>query len=397
MKTMSRLFYLLLSLAVLFWVSAAWAQAPSEPTDPNAPTPGRSNDAGNSGSASGNTSSPNDGTSLSAAPSASWQNAPRKYIVKRGDTLWDISRRFLGSPWYWPKLWSKNPQIYNPHWIFPGNVINFYAKGEWKPRPQEVQKQLPDISRASDRFKLTDIQVAGKIGLAGLKGGDSMLERRDSFLDRKAIKRSGIITSSADKRTLLSEGDRVYLKFKNRNNVRTGEQYTVYRKLKPIYDPVNNRLIGYMVRMYGVVQIKEIRKRAIVASIKKAYNEISRGYLVGPYIHDKVRVRPRRNEALVKGYVLRSTSEATLVAQFFQVFINRGSRHGVRVGNTFFIYRRGGLFRERRSVASRRSKTRERIGEAVVIDVRRNSCVAVVTKSILEIQKGDEVETSLVK
>jgi cell shape-determining protein MreC len=83
------------------------------------------------------------------------------------------------------------------------------------------------------------------------------------------------------------------------------------------------------------------------------------------------------------------------MAQFFQVFINRGSRHGVRVGNTFVVYRRGGIFRDRVSVNNRKSKVREKIGRAVVIDVRRGSCVAVVVQSAVEIQNGDEVETTL--
>lgn len=369
---------------LLTFSTLSWAQQPTnkEPTNKEPSSTGTS------------VSSPSAGTTVNAAaPSASWQNAPRKYVVQRGDTLWDISRRFLGSPWYWPKLWSKNPHIYNPHWIFPGNIINFYTSGEWKPRPTQKNKELPSISRADGRFAMADIQSSGKFGINALVG--ERVERRESFLDRNTIKSSGQIVSSVDERTLLSEGDRVYLKFKNRNNVRAGELYTIYRKLRSIRDPGNGRIVGYLVKLYGVLQVKEMRKKVIIAHIKKSYASIEKGFLVGPYIHNRVKLKIRRNEALVKGYVLRATTETSMSARFFQVFINRGRRHGVRVGNTFVVFRRGGIFRDRRSVSARKKHPREKIGAAVVIDARRDSCVAVVTRSKVEIQNGDEVETSL--
>jgi len=53
-----------------------------------------------------------------------------QHTVEKGDTLWDLSRRYLGSPWYWPKVWSYNPEIANPHWIYPGNQIRFFPTGE---------------------------------------------------------------------------------------------------------------------------------------------------------------------------------------------------------------------------------------------------------------------------
>ena len=109
-----------------------------------------------------------------------------------------------------------------------------------------------------------------------------------------------------------------------------------------------------------------------------------------------MKIKVRRNEALVKGHVLRATRSVSLMGQFFQLFINRGSRNAVRAGNTFSIYRRGNFLRSRYTIKQRKKKwEREKIGTAIVIDVRRNTCVALVTRSFVEIQNGDEVETSL--
>ncbi|HEY0095978.1 MAG TPA: LysM peptidoglycan-binding domain-containing protein, partial [Archangium sp.] len=67
------------------------------------------------------------------------ESAPGEvHTVERGDTLWDLSSKYLGTPWYWPKVWSFNPQIANPHWIYPGNQVRFFAGGEEVPSRVET-------------------------------------------------------------------------------------------------------------------------------------------------------------------------------------------------------------------------------------------------------------------
>ena len=66
-------------------------------------------------------------------PSAEAAPPPDTYTVKPGDTLWDLSGRFLNNPWYWPKIWSYNPEITNPHWIYPGNLLKFFPGAEEAP------------------------------------------------------------------------------------------------------------------------------------------------------------------------------------------------------------------------------------------------------------------------
>ena len=90
---------------------------------------------------------------------------PDSYIILKGDTLWDLSGRFLNNPWYWPKVWSYNPEITNPHWIYPGNAVRFFPGTEEAPariepvpapvaegaEPEEElapPKELEDFSKA---------------------------------------------------------------------------------------------------------------------------------------------------------------------------------------------------------------------------------------------------------
>lgn len=338
-------------------------------------------------------------SSFSFSPGASWSNAPKEYLVQPGDTLWDISRRFLGSPWFWPKLWSKNPHIQNPHWIFPGNRIRFRNSGEVEPVPKEKKrKELGDLTVGSINSKVRGgiTFAGGGLRYPGLQN-KNLWERRDSFIDKKSLKRSGIILGAAEGKTLLTEGDAVYIRFKNLQNVTVGEKYSIFRVLRDVRDPRTKRKVGYVIRLQGVMEISERKKRVAVGRIKRAFREIEAGYYVGPYTPHRVKIRVQRNEALVKGYVLRATASVSLVGQFFQIFVNKGRRDGVRLGNTFDLYRKGGAVRGDFANPNLRGvNVRQKIGTAVVIDVRHKTCVAVVTQSAVEIQSGDLAETSLV-
>ncbi|RAP56878.1 LysM domain-containing protein [Oleiagrimonas sp. MCCC 1A03011] len=87
---------------------------------------------------------------------------PDTYVVKKGDTLWDISARFLQKPWLWPEIWQANPQVHNPHLIYPGDVLNLSYDGQHvmlKPRMREVGSAIPAIPLDDLKMFLEDMRV----------------------------------------------------------------------------------------------------------------------------------------------------------------------------------------------------------------------------------------------
>jgi LysM repeat protein len=317
--------------------------------------------------------------------------------VQRGDTLWSISRRFLGSPWYWPKLWSKNPQIKNPHWIFPGNRVDFYKSGEIRPQKKNNDWATVSRSQVGSRVKSSVISISGgslfNIGYSLPK--ELVIERRETFVDSKGIKVSGEITGAPQTRSLYSLGDLLYVGFKNSKNVVVGETYSVFKFHETVTNPGTKVKVGRKVQLYGKVKVKSVSKKRALVEIVELYREIEKGQLVGPPMKNVVRVRLRRSESLVKGNVLRPVGNTNLYAQFYQIIINRGRRHGLYKGNVIDVYRRGGITRDRTPLKKRMNLLKQWVARAVLIDVRLRTSVAIVTSSMAEIYRGDEIATSL--
>ena len=102
---------------------------------------------------------------------------PETYVVQRGDTLWDIASMFLRDPWYWPEIWQINPQVENPHLIFPGDILSLAYLDDGRP---VVQARARPAGRA--RRQRIRAAVAAR-SLATARGSD----RDDSVRDDRVV------------------------------------------------------------------------------------------------------------------------------------------------------------------------------------------------------------------
>ena len=304
----------------------------------------------------------------------------QEYIVQKGDTFWDISRRLLGSPWYWPKLWTKNPHIQNPHWIFPGTKLLIQQRKVVLKKKHPLE---PWITKNSDyitnKHKLKNHWKLGQ--------STYLVVRRESFLDKRSYDSSGIITASKTPRSLYSQGDIVYIRFPKAQKLLSGQKLSIFSKVSTIRDVKNKKQLGHHIRLYGVCEVIQQKKGLTSVKITKVFREIKKGFRITRWIPNRVKVKPQKTEHSIKGRILQTTTAHSMASQFTQVFINKGLRHGVKSGQVFEIKRR-----------KKGSKSfSKKLGRLVIIDARLDSAVALVTRSSSEINKGDQIQSIVQK
>ena len=174
--------------------------------------------------------------------------APQQYTVAKGDTLWDISSKFLNQPWYWPEIWHVNPQVRNPHLIYPGDVLTlFYIGG----------KPYIQVS-GGPRIAVTGTQrLSPKIRTEDLDSEDKQLPIqaihqfivRPRIVSRDEFAEAPYIVGSQDNRLIYGSGDLVYVR--SLKNITPGDRFSVYRKGSLLRDPVTGEQLGLEVILLG--------------------------------------------------------------------------------------------------------------------------------------------------
>lgn len=326
-----------------------------------------------------------------------------KYIVQPGDTLWDICEKILGSPWYWQKIWAMNPQIANPHWIEPGNVIYFQQAGAigsmvtMEMEGEAVsEKQLGVIPEVLDPSAWGNVSEGGKYRLDQYltKVSSSAFNfynfRRDGFIAKSELAHSGEIANSPEEMENLSKFDMVYIKANEDHRFSIGQSYQIFRNLGEVEHPATGKDIGYKVRILGKCLVKRIQKDVITAQITDSYDAIFRGDLIRPWKNPVKDLRPKRNKTTVQGYVVDSLNGDMLLAESQVIFLDRGISQGVEEGNRLFVVRQleplgyddGFDFED---------LPYEKIGEVIVLSAGSNTSVGMITQSLMNVEVGDKV------
>lgn len=401
-------------LALLAIVPAmVLAQAPP----PEAPPPGPPVPAGTAAPQDDGALAPGEGSATAADEGRGALPPPDTYTVRPGDTLWDLSGRFLNNPWYWPKIWSYNPEIPNPHWIYPGNILRFYPSAEEAPArvepvetpvatAEEVEeegaepvRELEDLSQANlkeppsvDEQEAVAVAGPHKIGYVPPK---AKWARHDTFVTPRELAESGAISAAFEEKLMLSSQDRAYARFQNAAEVKPGETYVVFKTERPIYHPITRELFGYQSSVLGSARVVAVDDKAATLVIKQTYDPIERGAMLGPWTEKFYRAVPRKpNRQALAGRIIASQADAiTQVGEHHVVFVDRGHADGVEEGNVFTVVRSGDLYdRDPYTAPWDDRLPKEDVGNLLVIDVKERASAALVTRSLRELVIGDRVE-----
>jgi hypothetical protein len=300
---------------------------------------------------------------------------PEFYIVQPGDTLWEISSTFLGNPYYWPRLWSINDYITNPHWIYPGNRIVFRMG-------TLIDPPSVDLDANRDGYTVEGLDYED----VGAECGPDV--RFDSHIDatkfmapafighKRDVEVFGQITKARSNQTMLAEDNLVYVKVDDPDAYECGDILAVFRKTRKKVRHPNNWWTKYgdLYRILGNLKVVHKNGDYLSATVRDSYIEMQRGDLVGTVI-------------------ARMTTEMTLASIGETVFIDRGRSDGVRVGSSFYVVqRRDEMVDKKRPDIDLPPSV---IGRVVVVRVDDYSATAIVTDASRSLPDGAELMTRI--
>lgn len=262
---------------------------------------------------------------------------PTHYTVRRGDTLWDIAAKFLRDPWVWPEIWSVNPEITNPHLIYPGDVIRLVWTDDGKARLRAERPDAePGVRKLEPKIRRMALdQAIDTIPAEAIRG--FLNEPRVVSLEE--MDNAPYLLAARDDRVLMSKGDEVFARGIDHQAF---GQYMVFRQGEPLVDPETGDTLGWEAIHTGAAQVSEHGDpaRVLLTSNELEIREGDRLLPVDDFIAPAEYI-PKRPERKVNGQIIGLFNALTQVARNQIVVINRGTRDGMEVGTVLDIGRAG--------------------------------------------------------
>jgi LysM domain len=274
-------------------------------------------------------------------------NAPDSYTVKTRDTLWDISKLFLKSPWRWPELWGMNlDQIRNPHLIYPGQVL-YLDKTGGRARLRMGQAVGAGTDRLSPRVRSSEL---GANSLASIPFG--LIE---PFLNEAVIFQSNEleaaprIVATQEGRVILGRGDTAYV----RGDLSSGTDYRIFRQPKPLVDPTTKEVLGYEAVYVGAAEYTRQGETRVDAAGKSeivpatfTVTSVRQEAGVGDRLalvpaREYTNYAPHAPQGPMEGQIVSLYGDALTAGQNQIVALNRGTRDGMERGHVLALIRNG--------------------------------------------------------
>lgn len=322
---------------------------------------------------------------LLAMPSfvfAAGQDEPTIYVIKQGDTLWGLSDRFIKDPMYWPDMWSKNSQVTNPHFIYPGQKLRIFPdRLEFVPKETAEIPVAKSAPAAEVAETLQEVAAEKTYALYGTEG----------FLLENGFRPYGMVVGAQHDRIVAGVDDIVYTDIGADQNAGGGDKFSIFFKDVSVSHPLNNEEMGFKMIPLGALQLTDVERKSSRAIITRSFREISPGAYLFPYKENRRReitLKNPRND--LKGYIIESHSGISILAAGDIVYIDLGASQGAEVGNMLYIVRDVTI--DQRYVEGRIDRLpQELLGALVILETGKKTSTALVVKSIDTIYKGDRI------
>ncbi|MBC7699067.1 LysM peptidoglycan-binding domain-containing protein [Aquabacterium sp.] len=280
-------------------------------------------------------------------------NAPDSYVVKRGDTLWDISKIFLKSPWRWPELWGMNlQQIRNPHLIFPGQVL-YLDKSNGRARLRLGQPVGTNgDARLSPRVREGSLEDA--ITAVPLHLIEPFFNEAVIFDSSQELLNAPRVVATQEGRVMLSRGETAYV----RGDLGGRREFRIFREPKPLRDPTTKEVLGYEAAYVGTMNLVReglegtgadgkpmVIPSTFTTSILRQEGMIGdRLASVPPREFDNL--APHAPTQDLSGQIVSIYGESLTAGQSQIVSLNKGTRDGMERGHVLALWREGNTIRD---------------------------------------------------
>jgi hypothetical protein len=341
---------------------------------------------------------------LSADTAAGMTPGKGFHIVKKGDTLWGITSEHFEDARDWPQVWSFNPQLQNPHWIYPGDQLR-------------LGPQVAADATSPGRIRGGTLG-SGTVSRTALVPPETVFLRELGYIDDPDQDVWGQVVGAREERQLLADDNHIYMILRPGVDVKVGQQLTIFAPSRVPPAPAGaRRPPGKIIAFKGTVKVEgwDPEKRVATGELIESLDVIERGFSVGPVGRRYHVVPPAASQVDMRARVLTSMDPLLLTGRDQVVFIDRGENDGIQPGNRLFVVRRGDAWRQTLLTTTTMASTRilmdapdgmefeatplagddemfpeEVVAEMRVIRAHKYSSLALITESSEEVEPGDQ-------
>lgn len=311
------------------------------------------------------------------------ESEPLRYVVKRGDTLWDIADYFLADPWYWPELWYANPDIANPHLIYPGDILELvWVDG----RPQLRRAEPRRGERLSPEVREQPIDAAiPTIPLDAIR----QFLNGPRLVTEEELDEAPYVIHFLDEHLIGGTGDELYVR---KADAADGDDYALVRPGQRYIDPDNGELLGYEAIPVGRVTMSAFADVS-TGTLQRSFRESLVGDRLLPLTDETLLASdfyPHAPEQPVDGRLIAVFDGVSEIGQYQIVVLNRGEVDGIERGHVLDILQTGRQARDPLT-GERLTLPALKAGTLMVFDVEQELSFALVMQATRAVHVRDSV------
>jgi hypothetical protein len=264
-------------------------------------------------------------------------SAPKSYVVQKGDTLWGLAQMFLKDPWLWPEIWYQNPEVANPHRIYPGDTLRLAAASDGKTVVQVVPGAA-SVAGAGGRGTrlqplLRSTQLDGPIANIPYTAIAAFLSR-PGLISRQQVKAAPYIVSLRENHMIAGAGNNVYVK---KLTAVEGERFNIMHVADRLKDPDSGKVLGYLADFTGVAQVARAGDPAKVTLTESARETLTGDILLPEVSNSASDFYPHAPTHPIKGRLLAVVNGVLLAGQYQVVAISGGANQGIEPGHVLRV------------------------------------------------------------